>query len=142
MDQTRIQMLGDEALRCIEEKWRTGGVPYRPELLTALYTEKALFYGGLAPLYSGRDQIRGYFDHYVGLVASSVITLRNQEFAAFSNEEIAAQGIVEFTFGLADGRSTSLTQRSTLIMQRIGCADWLVSLQHFSVQPVETPVPL
>ncbi len=142
MNQTNIQMLGDEALRCIEEKWRKGGVPYSPELLTALYTEDALFYGGLAALYSGRDEIRGYFEHYVGLVASSVITLRDQQLVALSNEIIAAQGIVDFAFGLPDGRSTALTQRSTLIMQRVGRKDWRIRLQHFSVQPSATPVPV
>lgn len=142
VDDAKREALGESALRCIEQKWRMGGVPYDPARLSSLYTDDALFYGGLAQLYAGREQIRAYFDYYVGLVASSVIALRDQNLIWLSDETVAAQGIVEFAFGLPDGRSTSLTQRSTLIVTRTDDADWLVRLQHFSVRPAETPVPV
>lgn len=142
VDDERKQALGNEALRCIEEKWRKGGVPYDPAVLTTLYTDDALFYGGLAPLYTGHKEIRGYFDHYIGLVASSAITLRDQNLIWLTSGAVAAQGIVDFAFVLPDGRSTRLTQRSTLLLHRAEDAGWLIKLQHFSVQPAQTPVPV
>jgi ketosteroid isomerase-like protein len=136
-----LKWAGEAALRALEGRWRDGGRPYAPERLTALYDEDALFFGGLAHHAVGAGQIRDYFDFYRSSIAASEIAFRDQAFLRLAPDTIAAQGFVDFTFGLPDGRVTHLTQRSTLVLVRSPTGEWRVRLQHFSVPPSQTPVP-
>jgi uncharacterized protein (TIGR02246 family) len=135
-----LQQQGADAVREIERMWREGGAPYDPRALTALYAEDAAFFGGLPEHYVGRAKIERYFEHYRELVATSSLAFRDLVFRRLSDSVIAAQGFVDFTFGLPDGQTSRATLRATLVLSH-GLDGWRILLQHFSSPPLKTPVP-
>ena len=140
LSNTSLEQEGAGAIREIERLWRHGGAPYDPHALTALYTENALFYGGLPAHYVGQGEIERYFEYYRELVGTSSLAFRDLAFRRLSDSMIAVQGFVDFTFGLPDGQTSHATLRATLVLS-LGLDGWRILLQHFSNPPLKTPVP-
>jgi ketosteroid isomerase-like protein len=137
---TGLHQEGADAIREIERLWRHGGAPYDPQALTGLYADDALFFGGLPDHYVGQVEIERYFEHYRELVRTSSLGFRDLIFRRLSDSIIAAQGFVDFTFGLPNDQTSYATLRATLVVSR-GSDGWRILLQHFSIPPLKTPVP-
>ena len=97
------------------------------DLLVALYTKDALFYGSTAPLFKGQDGVRAYFSHLpLGLKAQ----MGEQSVVAIELNVLLSSGLVDFT--RPDGGVASF--RLTLALVRVGDT-WLIAQHHASLVP-------
>ena len=128
-------------LREIEARWNAAAAPLNPAAIADIYSRRALFFGGLPDHYVGRTGVERYFQHYVGMLTSIKLTIRDECICDGPEGMALVQGFADFSFGLPDGRTTYATLRATLGMIRED-GDWKVSLHHFSPPPERPPVPL
>ena len=128
-------------LREIEARWNAAAAPLDPVAIAAVYSQHALFFGGLPDHYVGRAEVERYFQHYVGMLTSISLTLRDMFICDAPEGMVLIQGFADFSFGLPDGRTTQASLRATLGMIRED-EGWKISLHHFSPPPECPPVPL
>jgi ketosteroid isomerase-like protein len=128
-------------LRAIEARWNAAAAPLNPVAIAAVYSQRALFFGGLPDHYVGRAEVERYFQHYVGMLTSINLTIRDVFICDAPEGMVLIQGFADFSFGLPDGRTTHASLRATLGMIRED-GDWKISLHHFSPPPEWLPVPL
>jgi uncharacterized protein (TIGR02246 family) len=124
----------------IARRWSAAASPLDPDKLSALYTRDAMFFGGLPDHYVGREQVKRYFSHYVPILSS--IELRLRDMAVLTADRLTlGQGFADFTFTLPSGTTTFASLRATLgVVEQDG--GWAICLHHFSPPPLVPPVPL
>ncbi len=130
----------ETALRTIERAWNAAAQPWNAENLAALYTEDAVFYGGRTTHSVGQTQVWGYFDSYVGILASVRLALVEQELRTLADGVCLAQGYAKFDFDLTAGGTSGTVLRSTLVLVRRPDG-WRIAQHHFSGIPDAPPIP-
>jgi len=123
----------------IARLWTTAATPLKPGEIAALYTQDAVFFGGLPEHYVGREQVETYFNFYKDILASIELSF-SDGVASCTDSMLLYQGFADFRFGLVDGRTTFNRLRATLILERVSDT-WQIKLHHFSPPPSEPPVP-
>ena len=131
---------GEAALRAVERDWNAAARTWDPAGLAALYTEDAVFYGGRPGHSIGRDQVKAYFDSYVGMFMTVRLALVDQELRTLADGVYLAQGYAAFDFELAAGGTSQAVLRSTLVLIRRP-EGWRIAQHHFSATPTALPIP-
>jgi len=126
------------ALAQVLAGWNRAAATWDVDALTAMYTEDVLMYGG-RPWHSvGHAGLRDYFQSYAGMMKTCHLELTEQTIIELAPDTLLAQGLGLFRFGLADGRSTGATMRTTWVL-----AGWqerpLIRQHHFSNIPDKPP---
>ena len=128
-------VLGD-----VQQRWNQAARTWDVASLTAMYTDDALMYGGRPGLSIGQAGMRGYFDSYTDMLASTRLELVDQYVIELAPDIYLAQGYGVFEFKLASGKVSGITMRTTLILvKRQGV--WKILQHHFSSTPDAPPVP-
>ncbi|MEO8299317.1 MAG: SgcJ/EcaC family oxidoreductase [Burkholderiales bacterium] len=128
-------------LAAAAEAWSVAGRTWDAAGLAAGYTEDAVFFGGRPGLQQGSAGVRAYFDSHVGTITRAKLTLRDQQVFRLAPDVIVAQGFGHFALGFADGRSSDVVQRATLVLVRRD-GRWSILLHHFSDEPQSPPLGL
>jgi uncharacterized protein (TIGR02246 family) len=124
------------ALALVEQRWNEAAHSWSLDAFASIYTEDALFFGGRPGLFVG-DQIREYFQSYVGVVRSATIKYGEQHFIELAPGMLLAQGFADFSFTVASGDKGHTRLRSTNILVMRNNA-WRILQHHFS-EPVNEP---
>lgn len=128
------------ALEYIEARWNAAAATWDPDKFAALYTDDALFFGGLPNLYVGSTGVHAYFSHYVGTVKSASVTFVDQHVKELARDTFLAQGFGNFRVVLTSGTEFDNVQRTTLLIVR-RAGQWKIAQHHFSSRPDAPPIP-
>jgi uncharacterized protein (TIGR02246 family) len=129
------------ALEEVLKRWNLAARPYSPADLAAVYTDDALFFGGLPHHSVGRAQIEHYFRQYGDTLPWLRLEIRDEHVRQVSEGCLLFQGFAYFDFGLPDGRTTHNTLRATLGLKQASDGEWRIFLHHFSPPPLTPPIP-
>lgn len=129
-----------KALESIESRWGSAAATWDPDKFAALYTDDALFFGGLPSLYVGSTEIHKYFSYYVGTVKAASIKFVDQQVRKLGPDAFLFQGFGNFHVTLTSGAEFDSVQRTTLLIVR-QAGEWKIAQHHFSTQPDAPPIP-
>jgi uncharacterized protein (TIGR02246 family) len=127
------------ALAQVQSAWNVAARHWNADMLTAIYTNDALFFGGRPGHSVGTAAVHEYFASYEGFIDSATLDLVEQQVIGLADDCFLAQGYGEFSFVLSGGRTSRSRLRTTLVIaQQHG--EWKIRQHHFSTTPESPPV--
>ncbi|QBQ98774.1 YybH family protein [Paraburkholderia pallida] len=127
------------ALATVQAAWNAAAHRWNAEMLTAVYTDDALFFGGRPGHSVGAGAIRDYFASYEGVIESAALELVEQHFSRLADDCFLAQGYGEFSFVLSGGQLSRSRLRTTLVVA-LQQGQWKIRQHHFSTTPESPPI--
>lgn len=127
------------ALAQVLAAWNAAAHHWDADLLTAVYTDDALFFGGRPGHSVGAGAIREYFASYEDVIESATLDLVEQHFIRLADDCFLAQGYGEFAFVLSGDRPSRSRLRTTLIVV-LQEGEWKIRQHHFSTTPETPPI--
>ncbi|WP_322029258.1 YybH family protein [Paraburkholderia sp. J76] len=127
------------ALAQVQLAWNTAARRWDAGMLTAVYTNDALFFGGRPGHSVGAGAIREYFASYEGVIESATLALVEQHFIRLTDDCFLAQGYGEFSFVLSGDRQSRSRLRTTLVVA-LQQGEWKIRQHHFSSTPESPPI--
>ncbi|HDS1695146.1 SgcJ/EcaC family oxidoreductase [Pseudomonas putida] len=121
------------------ERWSAAAATWDANALGACYTADAGLLGGRPGHSLGRGAIVAYFASYDGVIRSGAVQALDQEVSQPADGLLLAQGHVNMSFVLSDGRETTSLLRSTLVL-RLEDGAWKIWRHHFSPVPEAPPL--
>ncbi|MCC8980249.1 YybH family protein [Bradyrhizobium acaciae] len=119
----------DEIASAVITRWSAGFSKLDADMLAALYSNSAFFFGSNPTLYRGRDGVKAYFDGLPRWQAPRV------QFSEVRTDRVNADlvnmvGIASF---FLNGDAPSLAVKITWVMTRED-GDWKIACHHVSSQ--------